>query len=61
MVMKNHFHNKGFALGLVLELRLAASRKWPIFDVLVLQQVSEVPRKRRLCGLHVSTGSKTRP
>ena len=27
---KNQFHNKGFALGLVLKQRLAASRKWPI-------------------------------
>ena len=30
MIIKNHFHNKGFALGLVLKQRLAASRKWPI-------------------------------
>ena len=27
---KNHFHKKGFALGLVLKQSLAASRKWPI-------------------------------
>ena len=30
MIIKNHFHKKGFALGLVLKQRLAASRKWPI-------------------------------
>ena len=28
MIIKNHFHKKGFALGLVLKQRLAASRKW---------------------------------
>ena len=27
---KNHFHNKGFALDLVLKQRLEASRKWSI-------------------------------
>ena len=27
---KNHFHKKGFVLGIVLKQRLAASRKWPI-------------------------------
>ena len=26
----NHFHKKGFTLGLVLKQRLAASLKWPI-------------------------------
>ena len=31
MIIKNHFHKKGFALGLVLKQRLAASRKWPIW------------------------------
>ena len=30
MIIKNHFHNKCFALGLVLKQRLAASWKWPI-------------------------------
>ena len=30
MIIKNHFHKKGFALGLVLKQRLAASRKRPI-------------------------------
>ena len=30
MIIKNHFHKKGFALGLVLKQRLAVSRKWPI-------------------------------
>ena len=32
MMIKNHFHKKGFALDLVLKQRLAASRKWPIAD-----------------------------
>ena len=30
MIIKNHFHKKGFALGLILKQRLAASRKWPV-------------------------------
>ena len=30
IIKKKHFHKKGFALGLVLKQRLAASRKWPI-------------------------------
>ena len=30
MIIKNHFRKKGFALGLVLKQRLAASRKWSI-------------------------------
>ena len=30
MIIETHFHKKGFALGLVLKQRLAASRKWPI-------------------------------
>ena len=29
MIIKNYFHKKGFALGLILKQRLAASRKWP--------------------------------
>ena len=32
LIIKNHFHKKGFALGLVLKQRLAASRKWPIHE-----------------------------
>ena len=36
MIIKNNLHKKGFALGLVLKQRLAASRKWPIqSDLLV--------------------------
>ena len=34
MIIKNNFHEKGFALDLVLKLRLAASRKWPGNDLL---------------------------
>ena len=32
MIIKNHFHKRGFALGLVSKLRLVASRKWPIYE-----------------------------
>ena len=34
MIIKSIFHEKGFALGLVLKQRLAASRKWPIPSLL---------------------------
>ena len=27
---KTHFHNKGFALSLVLRVRFFGTRKWPI-------------------------------
>ena len=29
---KTHFHKKGFALGLVLRVRVFGIRKWPIHD-----------------------------
>ena len=28
----SHFHNKGFALSLVLKVRFFGTRKWPIVD-----------------------------
>ena len=30
MIIKNHLRKKGFALGLALKQRLAASLKWPV-------------------------------
>ena len=27
---KTHFHNKGFALGLILKVRVFGTQKWPI-------------------------------
>ena len=30
IIIKTHFHNKGFALSLVLEVKLFGTRKWPI-------------------------------
>ena len=30
---KTHFHNKGFALSLVLKVRFFGTRKWPILDI----------------------------
>ena len=30
---KTHFHKKGFALGLMLKLRVSGTRKWPIASV----------------------------
>ena len=36
MIIKTNFHNKGFALGLVLKQRLVASRKRPISFLKIL-------------------------
>ena len=37
---KTHFHNKGFALSLVLKVKLFGTRKWPIkFKLKFLTQV----------------------
>ena len=33
---KTHFHNKGFALSLVLKVRFFGTRKWPITEILRL-------------------------
>ena len=30
IIIKTHFHNKGFALSLVLKVKLFGTRKWPI-------------------------------
>ena len=29
IIIKTHFHNKGFALSLVLKVKLFGTRKWP--------------------------------
>ena len=34
----SHFHNKGFALSLVLKVRFFGTRKWPINSVDALRQ-----------------------
>ena len=31
---ETHFHKKGFALGLVLKVRVFAARKWPITSII---------------------------
>ena len=33
---KTHFHKKGFALGLVLRVRVFVTRKWPIKAVFLM-------------------------
>ena len=38
MIIRKHFHKKGFALGLVLKQRLVASQKWSISHVLNKQE-----------------------
>ena len=30
IIIKTHFHNKGFALSLVLKVKLFGTQKWPI-------------------------------
>ena len=30
IIIKTHFHNKGFAISLVLKVKLFGTRKWPI-------------------------------
>ena len=42
MIIKNHFHKKGFALGLILKQRLAASWKWPICIILCFSHFDPV-------------------
>ena len=32
---KTHFHNKGFALSLVLKVKFFGTRKWPIVTMLL--------------------------
>ena len=36
---KNHFHNKGFALSLVLKVRFFGTRKWPVKAASELQSL----------------------
>ena len=33
-VNKTHFHEKGFALGLILKVRVFGTQKWPIGHIL---------------------------
>ena len=53
---KTHFHNKGFALGLVLKVRFFGTRKWPIVsdavegDVVVRALASN---QDAICGLRL--------
>ena len=44
---KTHFHNKGFALSLVLKVRVFGTRKWPIYqDIFFLCTSIETVRVR---------------
>ena len=36
IIIKTHFHNKGFAISLVLKVTLFGTRKWPIYWPLLL-------------------------
>ena len=39
---KTHFHNKGFALRLVLKVRFFETRKWPIGLISIADKYSSV-------------------
>ena len=43
----SHFHNKGFALSLVLKVRFFGTRKWPIADSAGIVENKESNRKHR--------------
>ena len=38
---KTHFHNKGFALSLVLKVRFFGTRKWPKSEGFFCQKTSD--------------------
>ena len=51
---KTHFHNKGFALSLVLRVRFFGIRKWPIVHVTeFLETKTECSTKPKLFHCHV--------
>ena len=55
MIIKNHFHKKGFALGLVFKQRFGASRKWPIaFSFVLFLSSSKTSRNRAALVLKIS-------
>ena len=39
---KTHFHNKGFALSLVLKVNLFGTRKWPIKGLLEMAHMVDI-------------------
>ena len=53
---KTHFHNKGFALSLVLKVRFLGTRKWPIdyrteIEKLTFRALALRQNESRNCGL----------
>ena len=46
---KTHFHKKGFALGLVLRVRVFGTRKWPIEDILKQFTVKQYGSDQQNC------------
>ena len=56
---KTHFHKKGFALGLVLRVRVFGTLKWPIHFPLIISSILNVPKiystvMFRIClGFHI--------
>ena len=62
---KTYFHNKGFALSLVLKVRFFGTRKWPIarfFPTFALTAVTTNTRNRRVfffCSLFTPEFSRT--
>ena len=49
--IKTHFHKKGFALGLVLRVRVFGTRKWPISTYQVTADGETAASKRPVTQL----------
>ena len=45
---ETHFHNKGFALSLVLKVRCFGTRKWPIYFVTLSDYANEVSKEAKI-------------
>jgi len=49
---KTHFHNKGFALNLVLRVRFFGTRKWPIvklLDEVCISHTKQIGDNKTVC------------
>jgi len=46
---KTHLHMKGFALGLVLRVRVFETRKWPIVALSEIDRIGSMPMACRKC------------
>ena len=51
-VNKTHFHKKGFALGLILKVRVFGTRKWPIRCKTCSEQTPLTKKKKNIIKRH---------